>query len=141
MVIILSGIFQHILIYVIHHESGQSHPENRGYMRRGAVYLGFGGIPHAVIPLTFMIKSSVRQHLVIIDTQELVRRESPGPLQFFRRAAPSGQPLTCQNSATFTLRGSVFNAAPSEQKNLALLCDARRISNALSFSESIASIT
>ena len=87
MVIILGGIFQHILIYVIHHESGQRHPENRGNMRRGAVYLGFGGIPHAVIPLTFMVEPPVRQHLVIIDTQELVRRESPGPLQLFPQSS------------------------------------------------------
>ena len=52
-------------------------------MRRGAVYLGFCGIPHAVITLTFAIEPPVRQNLVIIDTQELVRRESPGPLQLF----------------------------------------------------------
>lgn len=36
-------------------------------------------------------------------------------LNFLRRAAASGQPVTFQNSATSIFAGSIFNAAPIEE--------------------------
>ena len=64
----------------------------------------------------------------------------PARFMRLRSADPSGQPRTFQNSATRICVESIFNAAPIDEKNTALVSQARIMSDILSFSESIASM-
>lgn len=149
---------QHTTIDIINHKPGNGHSEYGRDVDRRAIDLRLRGTPlvvqqvriprpilslgtHTFLRAAALAVPSVRQHLIIIHAEELLGRHRLGPFHLLPQRCPNGHPRTFQNSATLIFSGSTFSAAPSEQKNFALLDVAFKIRCTLSFRESTASIT
>ena len=115
-------------------ESGESEAKDGGDVCQAAVDLGF-------VAEGFVGGAQIGEEFIAEYALEFARGKLLLFLNLRRRAAPRGQPFTCQNSATWMRVGSNLRAAPMEENTRADERVALSRRRALSWSESMASTT